>query len=175
MNTDWQVNVFVLVNASVDISESGENDAASEALTDVTFDLGQHPSNCSLEYFDRRDSWGTDDAVGIAYMAKLTYEYNEITEKSAKSKVLDDFQNTHFAFESPSDEVEYEIDFIAAWAFFDLQNPNEEDDGDVDEEFLSDGVMPNSIYGFGLDVEGDEDFVGSSANWYLTSDGAPTF
>jgi hypothetical protein len=175
MKTDWQVNVFVLINASIQLDEDEGVEHEIDSLGKVTAELVNHPENCSLDYFDSRDSWSTEDAVGLAYMTKLTYEYADISEKQVKIKVLKDFQKTQFDFDSPSDEIDCDIDFVAAWAFFDKQNPNEDEELEVEEEFMSDEVLPNFIYGFGLEVESDEDFVGSAENWHLSEENFPEF
>jgi hypothetical protein len=170
----WQVDVYVLVNCALETSDDEE--VSYEPLNNVDCELGFHPDNCTLEYFDPRDSWDSEDAIGIGCMVKLSYVYENESESTIKSKVLEDFGKTQFAFDGPSNEIDYHIDFIAAWAFFDLDNPNRDEPSiDSDAADQVNGAFPNFIYGFMLDETSAEDFVGSDVNWYFTDDFTPAY
>ena len=168
MKSRWQVDVYVLINCLLDDLDEG-GDVSWDPLNNVDCDLGFSPTNCTLEYFDSRDSFDSESYIGVAYMAKLTYQYDAETEESVQSRVLEDFKKTHFVFDATSERIVYDIDFIHAWAFFDLDNPNEDEEGaDSDVVDTVNDAFPNSLYGFMLDETGNDVFVGSDGTWYLT-------
>jgi hypothetical protein len=173
MKSRWQVDVYVLINCLLDVPDNG-SDLSWDPLNNVNCDLGLRPENCTLEFFDSRDSFDSGSGIGVAYMAKLIYQYAGETEQSVQSRVLEDFMKTQFVFEAPSDQIVYDIDFIDAWAFFDLDNPNEDGEGaDSDHVDPVNDAFPNLLYGFMLEETSSDEFIGSDGVWYLTDNFMP--
>ncbi len=173
MKSRWQVDVYILINCLLEDPEDGSN-LSWDPLNNVNCDLGIRPRNCTLKYFDSRDSFDSGSGIGVAYMVKLSYQYAAETEEGVKSRVLEDFMKTQFVFDAPSDQIDYDIDFISAWAFFDLDNPNHADGGaDSDHVDTVNDAFPNLLYGFMLEETSSDVFVGNDGGWYLTDNFIP--
>ena len=174
--SDWKVVVCIQVNFSHDNPPEGEDLYAF--LNSVDVQLGSAPANVeliSVDPFNSIDGQLEDGTyqIGIENSVVLAYDYENVNESEVKTKVLKDLQQTQFSFTKPIEGVDYYISQMYYWAFYDLNNPSEEEiDTDlIDIYQFDENTYPNIV----IDEENDDDFEGITEQWAFNKDGFPYF
>jgi hypothetical protein len=167
MKTDWKVVFCIEVDFLYD---NPPLDLGWEALNRVQVNLAKAPSNVkwiAIENFNSIDGLLDDGSlqIGLENSVVLTLDYENLSEQEVRDEVLSDGKEIQFTFTDPEEGMFYAVTRVMYWAFYDLNNPSEEE-VEIDSIELyqfDDEIYPNLVF----DEENDGDFVGATAEWYF--------